>query len=143
MHRPPDHSTDTGQSLRPCPQGATVLVELERDRIFRAAQLDRLGSDVDEARAAGDDARAHVARLLAAAAKTALVEIDAALERLDRGTYGTCESCDEPIRADRLAVLPVSRLCTPCKSRNEARPRGVGRAVHSTSSVGSGRGRNS
>ena len=40
-----------------------------------------------------------------------LQEVDAALERLDQGTYGLCETCHEPIEAERLIADPVVRFC--------------------------------
>jgi DnaK suppressor protein len=40
-----------------------------------------------------------------------LTEIDAALQRIEDGTYGTCEACGEPIGEDRLEALPWARLC--------------------------------
>jgi len=40
-----------------------------------------------------------------------IAEIDAALGRLDEGTYGTCEVCGRPIGAARLGALPWARLC--------------------------------
>jgi RNA polymerase-binding protein DksA len=43
-----------------------------------------------------------------------LVEIDAALERVAAGTYGTCEQCGEPIGEDRLEARPVARTCIRC-----------------------------
>ena len=42
-------------------------------------------------------------------------EIDAALERMDSGTYGTCEKCGKPIGDERLDARPVARLCMDCK----------------------------
>lgn len=44
-------------------------------------------------------------------ARETLVEIDAALERIDAGTYGLCEVCGKPIGAERLAAIPWARLC--------------------------------
>lgn len=44
-------------------------------------------------------------------AKETLVEIDAALRRIEDGTYGICENCGKPIGEDRLAALPWARLC--------------------------------
>ena len=44
-------------------------------------------------------------------AKQALVEIDAALQRIEAGTYGMCEGCGKPIGAERLSALPWARLC--------------------------------
>ena len=67
--------------------------------------------------AAGDDARLQVARVLFITADAALEEINAALDRLDRGAYGTCERCHQPIPIERLEVLPTSRSCTPCQAR--------------------------
>jgi RNA polymerase-binding protein DksA len=43
-----------------------------------------------------------------------LVEIDAALARLDAGTYGTCERCGQPIAEGRLEARPVARTCIRC-----------------------------
>jgi RNA polymerase-binding protein DksA len=46
-----------------------------------------------------------------------LHEVDAAIERLDNGTYGRCESCGAEIPAERLEARPVARLCVDCKQR--------------------------
>ncbi len=43
-----------------------------------------------------------------------LVEIDAALARVDVGTYGVCERCEAAIPDGRLEARPVARLCVPC-----------------------------
>lgn len=40
-----------------------------------------------------------------------LAEIDAALARVDEGTYGRCEVCGDPIPDDRLEARPVARTC--------------------------------
>lgn len=40
--------------------------------------------------------------------------IDAALERVRAGTYGTCESCGEPISPARLDLLPDTPFCKNC-----------------------------
>ena len=42
-------------------------------------------------------------------------EIDAALDRIAGGTYGSCESCGQPIGDERLEARPVARLCVTCK----------------------------
>ncbi len=46
-----------------------------------------------------------------------LDEVDAALERLDAGTYGVCGSCGQPIAPGRLEARPVARTCISCASR--------------------------
>ncbi|MGH9348770.1 MAG: SpoIIE family protein phosphatase [Vicinamibacterales bacterium] len=50
-----------------------------------------------------------------------LAEVDAALERLARGTYGLCETCHDPIEPDRLIADPITRFCLDHLSRSEQR----------------------
>jgi DnaK suppressor protein len=40
-----------------------------------------------------------------------LVEIDAALARIENGTYGTCAICGRPIGEERLEAVPYAKLC--------------------------------
>ena len=44
-------------------------------------------------------------------AQQTLDEIDAALARIEDGTYGTCEICGKPIGDERLRAIPWARLC--------------------------------
>lgn len=44
-------------------------------------------------------------------------EVDAALSRMDNGTYGVCESCGKSVGDERLDARPVARLCVDCKRR--------------------------
>ncbi|MDR2743992.1 MAG: RNA polymerase-binding protein DksA [Desulfovibrio sp.] len=46
-------------------------------------------------------------------------KIQAALQRIDDGTYGVCEDCGEDIGIQRLKARPVTRLCINCKARQE------------------------
>ena len=48
-----------------------------------------------------------------------LAAIDSALKRIDEGTYGTCVSCGEQIRYERLEATPWVSLCIDCKRRAE------------------------
>ncbi|MFJ4836775.1 TraR/DksA family transcriptional regulator [Streptomyces sp. NPDC088746] len=57
--------------------------------------------------------RAHVASLLDRA-RDHLEEVDRALERLERGAYGRCEACGEPIPPGRLEVRPAATTCVRC-----------------------------
>jgi DnaK suppressor protein len=50
-----------------------------------------------------------------------LAKIDEALARIDDGTFGTCEECEEEIEPRRLEARPVSTLCIACKERQEHR----------------------
>jgi DnaK suppressor protein len=53
-------------------------------------------------------------------ARDTLVEIDAALQRIENGTYGICEVCGKPIGAERLAAIPWTRLCIDDQRRTSA-----------------------
>ena len=48
-----------------------------------------------------------------------LAEIDAALKRIDAGTYGICTNCGEPIAPERLEAVPWATLCIDCKRKEE------------------------
>jgi RNA polymerase-binding transcription factor len=48
-----------------------------------------------------------------------LRDIDAALERIDAGTYGRCERCGRQIGEDRLQAMPYATLCIECKRLEE------------------------
>ena len=48
-----------------------------------------------------------------------LVDIDAALKRIDDGTYGTCGACGSEIPLRRLEAQPTAALCIDCKRRAE------------------------
>ena len=45
--------------------------------------------------------------------------IQEALDRVEDGTYGTCESCDSEIAEGRLEALPFTRLCVNCQAERE------------------------
>jgi DnaK suppressor protein len=47
-------------------------------------------------------------------AREHLVEVDAALGRLDRGEYGACEVCGTRIAEARLEARPIARTCVGC-----------------------------
>jgi DnaK suppressor protein len=49
-----------------------------------------------------------------------------ALNRIDEGTYGICEECEEEISEGRLKARPVTTLCIDCKKREEAGERARG-----------------
>ncbi|MFO7577381.1 MAG: RNA polymerase-binding protein DksA [Pelovirga sp.] len=46
-------------------------------------------------------------------------KIRQALDRIEEGTYGHCESCDVEISPDRLRARPVTTLCIECKTEQE------------------------
>ena len=50
-----------------------------------------------------------------------LAQNERAIARIEAGTYGTCESCGEPIGKARLQAFPRATLCVACKQREERR----------------------
>jgi len=57
---------------------------------------------------------ARVGRHVGEATPRDLVETQAALERIEKGTYGRCESCGGAIGRQRLLALPATRFCIEC-----------------------------
>ena len=47
-------------------------------------------------------------------------QIQTALDRIDAGSYGTCEDCGATIPAERLAALPYAAHCVQCAAHREA-----------------------
>ncbi len=83
----------------------------------------------DHADGAGDDQADQGAKTfereqeitLANNARAMLVQNLHALERLEDGTYGQCESCGNPIGKLRLQAYPRATLCVACKTKQERR----------------------
>jgi len=50
-----------------------------------------------------------------------LDKVNAALEKIDEGTYGICDSCNIEINENRLEALPWASLCRDCQDRVEGR----------------------
>jgi DnaK suppressor protein len=48
-----------------------------------------------------------------------LIRIDEALQRVDQGTYGTCDECGQDIAEARLKAVPFALLCLECQEREE------------------------
>ena len=49
-----------------------------------------------------------------------LQAIDEALLRIEKGTYGICRDCGEPIVEARLTAIPWTRVCITCKEKQKA-----------------------
>ena len=48
-----------------------------------------------------------------------LLEVEAAIQRLDRGTYGSCQACGRPIGDERLEAMPATRFCVEDQAKAE------------------------
>ena len=48
-----------------------------------------------------------------------LLEVEGAVQRLERGTYGTCQVCGRPIGDERLEAMPATRFCVEDQAKAE------------------------
>ena len=48
-----------------------------------------------------------------------IAEIDAALQRIEDGTFGICSNCGKPIGEERLEAVPYTTQCIDCKRKEE------------------------
>ena len=113
---------------------AELRAELEADVERLTAELDEAEEDLVELmRSYGDGAGDDQADAGAATwerehelsltnnARSLLQQSLHALERIDQGTYGDCESCGTPIGKMRLQAFPRATLCMTCKQKQERR----------------------
>ncbi len=89
--------------------------QLREQRRFRLEQLHEL--DSTEADAA--PALLEVTETLRRAARSALAEVDAALARIQDGSYGRCTNCQRAILVERLEIVPMAALCMQCQRAGE------------------------
>ena len=92
--------------------------QLDAERADLERQLQELNSDgaaLDSDENFADSAQVAAEtvenRTLAAQLQDQLDEVEAALARIDAGTYGTCEVCEQPVAAARLEAMPSTRFC--------------------------------
>ncbi len=99
-------------------------LERERERLEHARQaVNHTGSLIDETGDLAIGAGDHLADSASETfmreldggldenAEHVLAEIDAALQRIDDGTFGTCTACGRPIGEERLDAVPYATLC--------------------------------
>ena len=55
------------------------------------------------------------------ATRAEVEKIKQAIVRIDAGTYGICQGCGEPIKPERLAVMPYATLCIRCAETSQRR----------------------
>src|SRR5438552_18237038 len=62
----------------------------------------------------------HIALKLKQTDAKILQAIEEALYRMERGVYGICRDCGEPIAPARLEAIPWTRVCISCKQKQNA-----------------------
>jgi DnaK suppressor protein len=97
-------------------------LQKEHQRILK--EMDRIRTYLEELRVAeggvDPDASERMMNLsIMENLERKLQSVKHALSALDRGKYGLCERCGQPIEAERLKVLPDTTLCIKCKVESE------------------------
>jgi len=115
-------------------QQLAEALEQERDRLRRSmrqlAEAERaLGQSQAEESDAGEEpadvasdlVEQEIQTTLERGERERLLEVEAALTRLEEGTYGRCESCGVAIDVERLLARPWARYCRRCAERRRQR----------------------
>lgn len=89
-----------------------------RAQVARLTKAPERGSGISFGKRVGDGTTEAVARLsdvsVVDSLNASIEQVEHALERLDAGTYGTCEACGRQIPAARLEARPESTNCVDC-----------------------------
>jgi DnaK suppressor protein len=85
---------------------AEETVELDQTRVGRLSRMDAM-----QAQAMSIETGRR--------RRQQLLQIEAALRRIDEGEYGYCQDCGEDIPEPRLTIDPAALLCIECASRKE------------------------
>ena len=93
-----------------------ILNEAEKTLLEMTDQADNYPDPAD--RATAESNRNFEMRIRDRERKL-LAKIKEALERIENGSYGICESCDEEISIKRLEARPVTTLCVKGKTAQE------------------------
>ncbi|MCM2475858.1 TraR/DksA family transcriptional regulator [Rhizobium sp. CG5] len=95
----------------------TILRDRQRELNSRLHKID---DDLGRQKSADNEDRAtetendEVLEEMGQAGETELKAIDAALDRIANGTFGTCVKCGQAIAPERLAVVPYTPFCQEC-----------------------------
>ncbi len=106
----------------------TLRERLETERaelILRIAETETflrapIGNNPDPSDLAGQYASKERRTALLAQMTQRLEQVDAAIARMDAGTYGICTHCGEPIDPARLKALPSAAMCLRCQELSKA-----------------------
>jgi RNA polymerase-binding protein DksA len=121
-----DETPWTAAELKNIRKGLTEEIQIHEAEVHQAeGELEDLlrgsgdGAGDDQADAGAKTFEREHEITLANNARDMLRQAEHALERLDAGTYGTCENCGNPIGKGRLQAFPRATLCVTCKTKQE------------------------
>jgi len=85
-----------------------------------AAQMENNSRQGDLADQASGNNEVHIQLKLKQTDAKILQAIDEALNRIEKGTFGICRDCGEPISPARLNAIPWTRVCITCKEKQNS-----------------------
>jgi len=98
------------------------LIRKANDTLSRDAALDpnEMPDEIDQASAEYE--QSFIFRIRDRE-KYYLSKVQKALAKIEAGTFGICEACDEPVAIKRMEARPVTTLCIRCKEEQEMEER--------------------
>jgi RNA polymerase-binding protein DksA len=117
-----DHelATDTLLGLRKrLTRDVEMAEEALRDDVVSPGELSNLHTHPADQSVDGMDKQIAIAQN----EEHLLEEVEAALERIEQGTYGTCLNCGRKIARERLEAIPYTPLCIDCARLQADNPR--------------------
>jgi DnaK suppressor protein len=91
----------------------------EIDSEMRAEREGNKDEGMDTYDLASEERDREINFILSDRERVKIKQVDDALDRLDEGTYGVCESCGLEIAEERLQAMPFTRLCRDCQQEQE------------------------
>lgn len=121
------------QKVKPAPEASTEGYDALRDRLMQQKQeiVNMYKQDVRAGQESADDGTEDIVDRannsynrelmfsLSDGERQLVLQIDAALRRMDEGTYGRCANCGRQIALQRLQAVPWARFCIDCQELAE------------------------
>lgn len=105
-----------------------AYLERERNRLSEQPIQSKTGEETEEKRRESSFGKRGEASLASSESerglalqrrtKEQLAEVEHALEKLERGTYGLCDRCGKDIPLERLEAIPETSMCVECKAKH-------------------------
>lgn len=103
--------------------------QLEETKTSLSEEITKLEAPVDMGDFPGPDdetdesTQDYNQRSAAASLRTELSDIESALRKIGKGTYGICEECKKEIEEEVLSISPETRLCRNCNKKHVSKKR--------------------
>lgn len=100
---------------------AKLLAEIDSE--LKAEREGNKDEGMDTYDLASEERDREINFILSDRERVKITQIDDALERMEEGSYGVCESCGLEIAEERLRAMPFTRLCRDCQQEQEREAR--------------------